>query len=70
MNHFSSKDLKQAFEQLVQGIKDYESDTFSGGALSQKEAETLAMQLWLDVYADLGYGIDGVHLSHVYDELC
>lgn len=77
MSKYSEK-LTQAIDILLEGIKEYESDTFSasGSNLSHDEVESIAVNLILDKFFNKnkcpGSSIDGIlfadMLSNIRDD--
>ncbi len=59
--------IQEAVTQLVEGIMEYESDTFPGG-VTEQEARGMAAIMIVDRAEELGYSIDGVMLSEWLEE--
>jgi hypothetical protein len=74
MSKYSEK-LTQAIDIMLEGIKEYESDTFSasGSHLTHDEVETIATNLILDKFFNQkkspGSSIDGILLADMLSEI-
>ena len=74
MSKYSEK-LTQAIDIMLEGIKEYESDTFSASRsdISQEEVETIATNLISDKFFNQkkssGSFIDGILLADMLSEI-
>ncbi|MHC5762597.1 hypothetical protein [Nostoc sp.] len=70
-----SDNLTQAIDTMLEGIREYESDTFSASRsnLTQAEIESIAVNLILDKFFDKdkcpGSSIDGILLADILSNI-
>lgn len=70
-----SENLTQAIDTMLEGIREYESDTFSASRsnLTQAEIESIAVNLILDKLFDKkkcpGSSIDGILLADILSNI-